>query len=121
MKIEDLNSKKNPFSVPDGYFDHLTERVMERLPDLPVEDASAKTVDIRKNRFRWIGWTAAIAAAVVAAVFFISPTKGVDEGAIPTSTQLADNTVEMEYDQEALEYAMIDYNDIYCYLADNNF
>lgn len=121
MKIEDLNSKKNPFSVPDGYFDHLTERVMECLPELPAEEASPKTVDIRRNRFRWIGWTAAIAAAVVAAVFFISPTKSVEEGATRTSNQLADNTMEMEYDQEALEYAMVDYNDIYCYLADTNF
>jgi len=27
--------KKNPFSVPDGYFDDLTERVMQRIEEKP--------------------------------------------------------------------------------------
>ena len=31
--FDDKNKKKNPFSVPDGYFDHLTDNVMERIKE----------------------------------------------------------------------------------------
>lgn len=31
--FDDKYKKKNPFSVPDGYFDHLTDQVMERVKE----------------------------------------------------------------------------------------
>ena len=29
--FDDKYKKKNPFTVPDGYFDNLTERLMKRV------------------------------------------------------------------------------------------
>ena len=31
--FDDKYKKKNPFSVPDGYFDHLTDQVIERVKE----------------------------------------------------------------------------------------
>lgn len=31
--FDDKYKKKNPFSVPDGYFDHLTDNVIERIKE----------------------------------------------------------------------------------------
>ena len=31
--LKERFGKENPFKVPDGYFDHLTERIMDNLPD----------------------------------------------------------------------------------------
>lgn len=32
--------KNNPFKVPDGYFDQLTQHIMEQIPDTPAQKAA---------------------------------------------------------------------------------
>ena len=38
--IEERVGKRNPFLVPDGYFDHLADQVMASLPEQPVQQAA---------------------------------------------------------------------------------
>ena len=40
MKSIDEIKKENPFRVPDGYFESLTERTMSAVKDIPVADNS---------------------------------------------------------------------------------
>ena len=46
MKEEDLLlhkvEKNNPFTVPEGYFESLTNRVMDSLPEKPVPEYKVK-------------------------------------------------------------------------------
>lgn len=48
MKEEDEILKKcgkqNPFSVPEGYFDHFTRKVTEQLPEKKEEPAPGKEI-----------------------------------------------------------------------------
>ncbi|MDE5610846.1 MAG: hypothetical protein K2I90_02365 [Odoribacter sp.] len=55
--FDDQYKKKNPFAVPDGYFDDLTERVMRR-----VEEKKAR----KKVRFSrsYMGWAAVFVGAL---------------------------------------------------------
>ena len=46
--IEQLVGKRNPFRVPEGYFDNLTDQVMQSLPE---EKPKAKTVWMRKPMY----------------------------------------------------------------------
>lgn len=56
--FDDKYEKKNPFAVPDGYFDDLTERVMRR-----VEEKKSR----KKVRFihSYMGWVAVFVGALI--------------------------------------------------------
>ena len=54
--FEQRFGKKQPFTVPDGYFDQLAERVMERLPE--QQPASVPQVSVGHKWRRWAGYRA---------------------------------------------------------------
>lgn len=55
---------KRPFTVPEGYFESLTDRVMSNIP---ANEVRMFTKEEPERRFRWQRYAAA--AAVVAAIF----------------------------------------------------
>jgi hypothetical protein len=50
--LENIN-KKNPFTVPEGYFENLTTRIMDTLPEKNIEDAPVK-IGVWKKVTPWI-------------------------------------------------------------------
>ena len=116
-----LNSKlgkKNPFTVPEGYFEQLTAQVMERLPEKPQQQKK-KTVVIKQLR----PWLYA-AACVCVGVFIAALAFNNDNEQVRKQMQMA--TAEQEnvegyyysdnYIDEEADYAMVDTQDIYAYL-----
>ena len=69
MKYEEEILKKcgkgNPFGVPDGYFNNLSQRIMDSLPE---KDLSVKHVAIN-GRHRLLWRFTSIAAAFVGGIF----------------------------------------------------
>ena len=61
--LKERFGKENPFKVPDGYFDHLTERIMENLPEQEV-----RVIDIRCRQTFWQKLPLRKIAAAVAVV-----------------------------------------------------
>ena len=57
MKKEENNLDRlkgtNPFTVPEGYMEGLTERIMSQLPEKPEERAKRISLMDRNKRFRW--------------------------------------------------------------------
>ena len=99
--------KHNPFRVPEGYFDTLTQQVMARLPEQPVAPVA---------RQRWLRpWLYAAACACVAifsvTLYFAKP----DGQQVATTVTPAVN--ESSYVDQAFDYAMIDNQDIYACLT----
>ena len=126
MKQFDINtqSKRNPFTVPDGYFENLTARVMMNIPEVDAEEkeseSHAKIVSMepRKSSRTWMGWSIAAAACIaVAALFITIPNKTNDVGVKQMAQTETSNSYDSEYQEEMLEYAMVDNTDIYNYLA----
>jgi hypothetical protein len=126
MKQFDINnqSKRNPFTVPDGYFENLTARVMANIPEVEAEEKvgenNAKIVSMepRKSSRTWMGWSIAAAACIAAAALFITiPNKTNDVGVKQMAQTETSNSYDSEYQEEMLEYAMVDNTDIYNYLA----
>ena len=105
---------KNPFLVPEGYFDNLPDRIMSHIR----EDGQHSLLKRRhKSRF-FIRLTA---AAVLTGFFSLAglmiyeqshPLSNQQEGSPLTSLQ------EIEYTDELLDYAMLDNNDIEYYLTE---
>ncbi len=120
-KILKQFGRENHFTVPDGYFDTLTSRIMSNIPD-----EETKIISITpKHKTNWIKWTGLIAACMAGAVIGIftleqtekeSNNQPYTSSAQAVSTQIGSNYQE-NYQEEMLDYAMVDYNDVYNYLS----
>lgn len=115
---EYLNSKlgkKNPFTVPEGYFEQLTAQVMERLP----EQKPAKTAVIKRLR-PWLYAAACVCIGVfTTAVLFSNKHDNTKELQQMATLEQENVYYSDNYIEEEANYAMVDNQDIYaCLLAD---
>lgn len=120
MKLNMLDlTKESPMKVPDGYFDNLTCRIMDRIAEEEEEsEKTAKVVSMNRGGgsiWRYaMKWTMATAACM--ALVFLGVNYYEDR-----SQTLAHNNATEEYDDEygvdMMSYSMMDEQDVYCYLA----
>jgi len=66
--IEEKLGKRNPFLVPDGYFDSFADRLMQQLPERPVHDEASPEVCKPARMVQMRRWLYAAACAVVLVV-----------------------------------------------------
>ena len=108
--IEERVGKRNPFLVPDGYFDHLPEQFMNTLPE---RKPRAKYVWL--NPLRYAAAVVCVLAMGAMTWFALSTSPDVQQP-IQAETIQVPSDVAFE---EAADYALIDNSDIYSLLADN--
>ena len=126
-----LNSRmgtKNPFTVPEGYFEQLTKQVMDKIPQTVITEMKpAKKparVAVMKRLRPWLYAAACICVGVfIAAIAFNNRSEMTTPQA--ASQQLASNNqadygyYSDSYIDEEADYAMIDNQEIYaCLMAD---
>jgi len=97
---------RNPFQVPDGYFEGLTEQMMSQLPDRPVERPSVISLYDRVKP--WLYMAAAFIGVIVLFRFVdfkfdkapgtASPEKALVQPYIPSEDD--ENDAFMEYIEE---------------------
>lgn len=129
MKQFDINNidKQNPFRVPEGYFEGLTARVMAQIPETTAapaterEEAQVIQMPAAKKNNRWIGWSVAAAACIAGLVFMRSLNSEVTmhHNLTAQTETVAEPSYDEEYQQEVMDYAMVDNYDVYQYLAGN--
>ena len=127
--------KRNPFTVPEGYFEQLTQHIMDQIPQADTTETKAVTremqplhkparVAVMKRLRPWLYAAACICVGVfIAAIAFNNRS----EVAAPQSAaqQIAVNDqadygyYSDTYIDEEADYAMIDNQEIYaCLMAD---
>lgn len=116
--LEDKYGKKQPFKVPNGYFDSFAENLMDKLP----EQQPVMTPHISMwRKWRKLRLTVAVAASVCAVMFsvmtFMHNTK-------PTHSPLASNHTTKTVTNDsyntldvAADYTMLDNDDIYVLIS----
>lgn len=104
--LKERMTKRNPFRVPEGYFDSFADQVMAQLPE---REQKAKRMMLRP----WMYAAACMIVAVFSVTIYFSHVS--DE--TMESPQMA--VVSEAYMDEAADYAMIDNTEIYACLADN--
>jgi hypothetical protein len=107
--------KKNPFTVPEGYFEQLAQQVMEKLPE--KEKTQKKPALIMQLR-PWLYAAACLCIGVfTAAVVFSNKTDNTQElKKMATLEQENINYYSDSYVEEEADYAMVDNQEIYAYL-----
>lgn len=110
---------RNPYGVPEGYFERLTPELMQRLPEYPerklniVEPKFGSKVRPIIMRMRPLLYTAAsllIATFCIAVYFDSKDADNTQQLSIQTETSDA-------YYDEVADYAMVDNYDIYACLT----
>lgn len=96
---------KNPFRVPEGYFDNFAAEMMRNLPEQPQQ---SKFVRLRPFMYA----AACIVVAVLTATIFFFPQHENAE-----QNMAAVSTTTDTYVEDMADYVMADNNDIYAYLA----
>lgn len=121
--LKERFGKENPFKVPDGYFDHLTERIMENLPEQEI-----RVIDIRSRQTLWQKLPLRKIAAAVAFVallgggsFWALQHEG-NSKVVAHAKQHEQKAVASEEAafNEMADYAMIDNETIYASLIAEN-
>lgn len=115
--IRSRAGSRNPFRVPEGYFEGFASQVMDRLPD-----REPRVIPLRRQRLRALRPLLYAAACVCVAVFCLTAylmTDGSSEasdGDMMASSQYQ-NTSFSTYEDDILDCAMMDNTDIYAYLS----
>ena len=121
---EYLKSKvgnRNPFTVPEGYFEQLAQQVMDRIPATTQEVKPAPKKTVFKQLRPWLYAAACICVGVfTAGVLFNSQNDNSKElEQMATLEQENINYYSDNYIDEEADYAMFDNQEIYaCLLAD---
>jgi hypothetical protein len=112
QKIKQMTHGEAGFKVPEGYFENFTQRMMERIPEEPTVHTPL-----------WSRWMRSTAVRIAAAAMFVGvigtvcfTTISHRHGALDTAQQEEQG----EYIDDALDYAMINNNEIYMYLSENH-
>ena len=119
LLIERKFGKPRPFKVPDGYFEALQSDIMAKLP----VSAGIGAVSSRRpllRRLRPLTWAAGVAAVVAVAAVCLSGIFSVSGEAVASASH-ADMPQQSEVDltiDELSDYAMMDNDDFYSFIAD---
>ena len=121
--LKERFGKQDPFKVPDGYFDHLTERIMENLPEQEV-----RVIDIRSRQTLWqklplrkIAAAVAVTALLGGGTFWALQHEGDGKmmAHVKKHEQKAVSSEDAAFNEMA-DYAMIDNETIYASLMTEN-
>ena len=118
MYIQEKVGKRNPFRVPEGYFEGLTDQIMQSLPDQPKR--RAKSVFMRPVFYTAVASVCALLVAG-AAWMWHPTTETSSTGAVQAKAvvQPQQQDATEDYMDEAADYMMLDNHEIYAYLAEN--
>lgn len=118
MNFNSENINENPFSVPEGYFDNLAQRMIDNLPAHEVRMIPTEEKKKSRNRlFQWARYGAAaavVAALCMAGMHFINnePTAQTQVAASTTASYSTDENIDAMAD-----YIMADDQDLYAYIS----
>ncbi len=124
--IRKICGGENPFKVPEGYFQNFTRNLMDKIPtEQPVKVVSIRKRPVHRLRTIWYAVASFTAVAILGSALYLSLTPSADtfsmNGAIMEETS---NFASLFYDEEqieeALDYALVNNEDIIYYLSEAN-
>lgn len=118
MKEEEIIKKcgtESPFTVPEGYFEQFTEKLMGQLPDTThnAEERDTPVISLWQRVKPWIYLAAMFSGVMFSAKVFLGTDAGQAESMAQTEEVLTDEEIDT-----MMEYAMVDDYTLYRYLTE---
>ncbi len=117
-KLEDICGKDNPFSVPDGYFEHFTQQLMDKLPEKKISIEAPHHITIWQRIKPWLYMAAMFCGIIAGAHYIIGPTVQQVHITSHTANDHSERSYAEEYLEDALMNSHMDDYSVYCYLTD---
>lgn len=120
--IEERFGRKNPFAVPDHYFDDFATKLMQQLPE--KENTTAHVVEMKPSWWHRYRVRVVSAAACVcllaggAGVFFHVSESRKGSAEVTAQSKTATPTSSYSVMDAMADYTMLDTGDMYAYMAD---
>jgi len=115
MKEEDEILRKcgngNPFTVPEGYFDHFRENVMQQLPEKEARTFKKQHITVWSRVKPWLYMTAVFAGMLMGVHFMLNLSSSDQSSTAPMRAEK-----EMITDQEVetmMDHSMMDDYSLY--------
>lgn len=110
--LEKFDKNKNPFIVPENYFENLNRQIMEQIP---ADTTPKKKVPLWKKVVSWSAAAAAILGAVFYLGIFSSTREKLQQAHSEQANQLTQDDVFEYMEEEVIASAYNDmlYSDIY--------
>ena len=110
--------EQSPFRVPEGYFDTLNTRIMDKVAKQASAQKDVNAAKAKKVHMHVLRWAAACACVlIVGASAVIYTFKDTDTPEVPETAQQSITTSEDAFNQAA-DYTMLDNHDMYMMLAE---
>lgn len=121
MKEEDKIMKKcgtkNPFTVPEGYFDNLTNDIMSRLPEKEDSPEMPTEISLWERVRPWLYMAAMFVAILLPIRFIMNSTLSEKEDAL-TANNIEQEVYMDEYIDAIIDHSMMDDYTLYRFLTD---
>lgn len=99
------------------------------MSNIPTEETKVISIKTARRKNGWIKWSGLVAACFVGALICINvfnKTEQKEDDQFTSQTvEKNQSTFSNEYQdvnaEDLLDYAMVDYTDVYCYLSGGNF
>ena len=121
MGKEDLILKKvgtkNPFNVPDGYFDNFTKELMNQLPEKEMVMVSSE-ITLWQRVKPWVYMTAMFCGIMLSVRVFVGEP---DKDEFPAISQTEVENLPEEDWEIMIDHIMMDDYTLYQYLTDAEF
>jgi hypothetical protein len=106
---------KNPFRVPEGYFDQFATELMKQLPQEENCMPKARQIPLMQRLRPLLYVAACLLIGIISVSIYFSSSDAEDNAAQMANASEATDT----YFDEATEYAMVDNTDIYACLMND--
>ncbi len=115
-KIREKVGTENPFEVPQGYFDRLTDQIIDRLPEKEVIISEPEELTLWAKMRPWVYMAAMFvgAALLIRIGSWSLGSKQTEE-----SSYEYEEVISEEYLDISFEKAQMDGYSLYLYLAEN--
>lgn len=124
LDLKKMVGNRNPFRVPDGYFEQFTEQVMQQLParEQSIAPQSAQPRARRVQIRTWLYAAACSALALMLGVsyyFMQSQATSTDAAPMASAEPATYVAPDNSYIDEVADYVMMDNAEIYACLSEN--
>ena len=110
-------NQDNPFRVPEGYFESLTERVMQQIPEESAEKVAVTIPLWRRFGFRVAAAVIFIFVGVGSFYLFHQNVEAQQNTQATASVEVVNHNQSATTIDQVADYIMCDNHDMYAYLS----